>query len=66
MYAMIEAEGYYRDNATVIRVYTDREKALRSVMHDRRWQVIGSPDQEFEVGQQIHRTSIGSIYHTPN
>lgn len=62
MYAVIEADGFFGDKATVTEVLTERVKAVKAVSHDRRWQVIGGPDHEFEVGQKIHRQDIGPVY----
>jgi hypothetical protein len=60
MYAIIEADGFFGDHAMVSEVHAERVKAVKSVRHDRRWQVIAG--SEFEVGQKIHRSSIGEVY----
>lgn len=62
MYAVIEADGFFGDVATVSEVYRDKTKAIGSVTQDRRWQVIGGPDSEFSVGQKIHGRDIGPVY----
>lgn len=62
MYAIIEADGFFGDKAIVCEVYAERAKAIKSVQHDRRRQVIGQSDSEFTVGQKIHRNDLGSIY----
>lgn len=59
MYAVIEADGFFGDLATVSEVHAEREKAVKSVANDRRWQVIRG---ELEVGQKVPRSSIGSVY----
>lgn len=62
MYAVIQADGFFGDVATVCEVHTEKEKALKSVLHDRRRQIIGGPRSEFSLGQKVHRTDIGPIY----
>ena len=62
MYAIIEADGFFGDKATVCQVHADQDKAIKSVRNDRRWQVIGDCDSEFELGQKIYRDAIGQIY----
>lgn len=62
MYAVILADGFFGDTTTVHEVYADSAKAIKSVQHDRRWQVIGSPTDHFTVGQTIYGNTIGQIY----
>jgi hypothetical protein len=62
MYAVIEADGFFGDQAKVCEVHAERAKAIKSVQHDRRWQVIGGPGSQFEVGQAVHRNAIGAVY----
>ncbi len=59
-YATIEADGFFRDEATVVEVFGERTKAVASTSHDRRWQTIQGAD--LEIGQKIHRSSLGTIY----
>jgi RNA binding exosome subunit len=59
MYAVIEADGFFGDVATVCEVHVEREKAVKSVAHDRRWQIIRG---ELEMGQKVPRSSIGSVF----
>lgn len=59
MYAVIEADGFFGDVATVCQVHIEREKAVKSVANDRRWQIIRG---ELDVGQKVPRSSIGAVY----
>jgi len=62
MYAVIEADGFFGDQATVVEVHLERKKAIKSVFHDRRWQIIGDSGSQFQIGQMVHRAAIGAVY----